>query len=424
MASFRFLHASDIHLDSPLRGLSGHEGSAAERIRTAARESFINLVSQAIEVDAAFVVIAGDLYDGDWRDFQTGLFFSRQMGRLAKSGIEVFVLYGNHDAESQLTKRLVLPENVKVFSSRRPETFVLEELRVALHGQSFRQRDVTENLVPAYPDPLEGLFNIGLLHTALGGSAGHENYAPCTLDDLITKGYDYWALGHVHNAQVLSTHPHIVFPGNLQGRHIRETGPKGACLVTVEGRQIADFTWLYSDVVRWVRLAVAIDQCRRPTDVVDCVRRSIEVAVAEQGDGRLLACRIELKGRTKLHSELLASREHLLAESQSAALGLGNDMAWVEKVIVATEPERDPESVARRQDALGELQRMLAEACEDEELLRQLATEIGEMARKLPVELRARAEDPVLKSAVAGDYAGLIALVADYLNGRLAIGGD
>jgi len=321
VTSFRFIHTADVHIDSPLIGLTRHEGAAVERIRSATREAFDNLIGEAITEQVAFVVIAGDLYDGDWRDFHTGLFFSLQMGRLVKVGIQAFVLYGNHDAESQITRHLNPPDNVKAFSARKPDSFVLDEFQVVLHGQSFRQRDVTDNLVLSYPEPVPGMFNIGVLHTALGGMAGHANYAPCSLDDLKAKGYDYWALGHVHNGQVLHERPHVVFPGNLQGRHIRETGPKGAHLVTVEDGEITDFTTLHCDVVRWSRLSVPVGDCNRPAEVSDRIRQSIEQAVAAEADGRLLACRIELTGTSEIHGELLASSENLMAEAQAAALG-------------------------------------------------------------------------------------------------------
>ena len=226
MTSFRFIHTADIHLDSPLIGLAGQEGSAAERIRTATREAFENLVGLALHEEVAFVIIAGDLYDGDWRDYQTGLFFVRQMGGLAAAGVPVFLLYGNHDAESQITRRLILPANVKAFSGRKPETFQLEELRVALHGQSFRQRDIADNLVPAYPEPIAGMFNIGVLHTGLGGMGGHANYAPCALDDLVNKGYDYWALGHVHQAAILHERPHVIFPVTSKDATFAKRAPR------------------------------------------------------------------------------------------------------------------------------------------------------------------------------------------------------
>lgn len=424
MTSFRFVHAADVHLDSPLRGLTGQEGAAADRIRTATRQAFENLVTQTIREEAAFVVVAGDLYDGDWRDYHTGLFFVRQMGRLATANIPAFLLYGNHDAESQITRRLVLPENVKTFSARKPETFELKELGVALHGQSFRQRDVTDNLVLAYPEPTAGAFNIGVLHTGLGGMGGHANYAPCTLDDLVTKGYDYWALGHVHQANVLHERPHVVFPGNLQGRHIRETGPKGAYLVTVEDGELTELLPLPVDVVRWSLLSVDVETCTQTVDVVDRVRTAVEDAVTRDSDGRLLACRIELTGQTEVHDGLLVSTDHLLAEARAAALALGEEAAWVERVVIATTPKIDPATLRAREDALGELQRMLKDATADASLLEQLGADLGELVRKMPHEIRADAEDAVLKAAVTGDYSGLIGKVAGYLAARLAAEGQ
>lgn len=419
MSSFRFLHAADIHLDSPLRGLAGYEGPAVERIRAATRLAFDNLINEAIEQEVDFVVIAGDLYDGDWRDYQTGLFFARHMGRLAKAGIPAYVLHGNHDAESQITKRLTLPAGVNVFSWRKPETFIIEKLGVALHGQSFRQRDISDNLVPAYPKPIAGAFNIGVLHTGLGGMGGHANYAPCTLSDLVTKGYDYWALGHVHRGDVLYQNPHVVFPGNLQGRHIRETGPKGACLVSVEDREIVGIETIHTDVVRWVQLPVNVNGCGRTADALERVRRAIEQAIDADVDGRLLACRIVLTGCTEIHDHLLISTEQLLAEARAAALGFGDASAWIERVVIATEPVLDSAVVAEREDALGELHRMLGEAAADPELLRQLDTDISELVRKLPSDVRDDTEDAALNAAVQADYPSLITHVRGYLNARL-----
>jgi exonuclease SbcD len=422
-SSFRFIHTADIHLDSPLKGLAGHEGRAAERIRVATREAFDNLISQAIGEEVSFFIIAGDLYDGDWRDYQTGLFFIRQMVRLARACIPVFVLYGNHDAESQITRRLVLPENVKVFSARKPETFELERFGVALHGQSYRQRDITDNLLPAYPKPIPNEFNIGVLHTGLGGMGGHANYAPCTLDDLVNKGYDYWALGHVHQGSVLHERPYVVFPGNLQGRHIRETGPKGAYMITVEEGEVAQLSALQTEVVRWARVPVAVDRCDRMGDVLDCMRDAIEGVVTNEAGSRLLACRIEFKGRAEIHDQLVASTEHLLAEAQAAALGLGEEAAWVERVVVATESTVDPRTLGAREDALGELQRMLEDASKDAALLKQLEADIGELVRKLPHEVRVDAEDAILKAAINGNYASLIDQVAGYLTARITVEG-
>lgn len=416
MPSFRFVHTGDIHLDSPLKGLCGQQGAAAERIRTATRAALDSLVTQAIEDEVNFMIIAGDLYDGDWRDYQTGLFLVTQMGRLAQAEIPVFLLYGNHDAESLMTRRLTLPANVSLFSSRKAETFHLPHLNVALHGQSFRQRDVTDNLVSGYPAPVAGRFNIGVLHTGLGGMEGHANYAPCATEDLINKGYDYWALAHVHQAAVLHERPHIVFCGNLQGRHIRESGPKGASLIVIEDGEVQEITRMPVDCVRWIHLRLAVGQCATSADVIDFIARAIEDAVGHEAQGRLLACRVELTGRTALHGELVASSDHLLAEARAAALGLGEEAAWIERLIIATaRPETTP-----RQDALGELQQMVETAGSDPELNMQLASSLCDLIRKLPHDVRAGSDDAMLKAAIDGNIASVITQAGAYLSARLA----
>lgn len=418
MTSFRFLHAADIHLDSPLRGLAGQEGEAAERIRSAPREALRRLVGTALDERVDLVVIAGDLYDGDWRDYNTGLFFVAQMGRLNEAGVPVFLLHGNHDAESRLTKPLALPGNVHVFPAGSPGTFRPEGLGVALHGQSFENAAETGNLALGYPRPVEGAFNIGVLHTALDGRGGHESYAPCSLPDLVNTGYDYWALGHVHRAETVHERPHVVFPGNLQGRHIRETGPKGAVLVTVADGEVADVEWRHLDVVRWALVEVEPGDAATLEDVVGRLRAAVEDAVAERADGRLLACRVELRGPTALHRQLVSGEGRLAEEARSAALGLGDGVAWIERVAVRTGPASAPPD----EDAVGELIRMLADAADDPGLVGQLEQDLARLVSQLPPEIRDSAEDPALRAAIDRDYGALVAELAPYLHARMSGG--
>ncbi|RPJ77423.1 MAG: DNA repair exonuclease, partial [Desulfobacteraceae bacterium] len=194
----KFIHTADIHLDSPLVGLQGYEGAPVAEIRGATRRAFQNLVELAAAEKVDIILIAGDLYDGDWKDYNTGLFFSAQMARLRDEGIRVVIISGNHDAASQITKHLRVPENVTVLSVRSPETLMIEELGLAIHGQGYPVRAVTDDLAGAYPPAAPHHVNIGLLHTSLDGREGHEPYAPTTVSALLAKGYDYWALGHVH----------------------------------------------------------------------------------------------------------------------------------------------------------------------------------------------------------------------------------
>ncbi|RJS93054.1 DNA repair exonuclease [Salinisphaera sp. Q1T1-3] len=424
MSSFRFIHTADIHLDSPMHGLSDDVPEVAERLRLATREALTLLVDTAIERAVDFMLIAGDVYDGDWRDYQTGVFFVRQMQRLDTAAIPVYLIHGNHDAQNQMTRSLSLPANVHVFSADEAESRHLPELDVALHGISYAERAVTDDLVPAYPAPQTAAFNIGLLHTGLGGLGGHENYAPCTLDELTAKGYDYWALGHVHGAAVLAEHPHVVFSGNLQGRSIRETGAKSAYEVVVEDSRVAAIHPLYCDVARWYRAEVDMAGADDFNDVLSAMRRAIETAADEAAD-RMLALRLHLVGTTALHDRLIAASERLLAEARTAAAGLARGAPiYVEKIRCATAPEHDATTRRARADALGELQRLLDEATADDDVRGMIQRQIQRLVERLPHEIRTQTDDRMLRAAIESDTDTLIAEGADYLMARLTFDED
>jgi exonuclease SbcD len=386
-AMFKFIHAADIHLDSPLRGLEQYDGAPVGQIRGATRQALASLVELAIAEQVAFVLFAGDLYDGEWRDYNTGLFFAAQMTKLREAGIRVFLITGNHDAASQLTRYLRLPDNVTMFSVQRPETVYLEAFNVALHGQGFYARAVTDDLSAAYPQPAPHLLNIGLLHTSVDGREGHEPYAPCSRDGLLLKGYDYWALGHVHRREVLHREPWIVFPGNIQGRHVREVGPKGCTLVTVQDRQVVSVAHRDLDVLRWAVCNVDVAGAPTGDDVVDQVRQALERELVAS-DGRPLAVRVRLLGACKAHSELAAHHERWTNEIRTAATDVGNGTLWVEQVKLHTRTQADLDQTLARDDALGELLRALLDWETDEPFLQEVSNEFRDLARKLPPELR------------------------------------
>ncbi len=312
MSSFRFLHAADLHLDSPLRGLD--PDAPGERIRRATRDALVNMVDFAHERRVDFVLLAGDLYDGDWRDWRTGQFLVQQLGRLVREGIEVVAISGNHDAEQVLTRKLPVPG---LLGADKPVTRRLERVPVAVHGQSFDVPAVRQNMSLGYPDPVEGLFNIGLLHTACGSSA-HENYAPCTVDDLVRRGYDYWALGHVHTRAELSREPWIVFPGNIQGRHINEEGARGATLVTVQDGRVTSAEHHPLDVLRWQRLEINATGAAGREAVLNRVRLLLDTALLA-AQGRLLVVRVTLWGECQAHADLMESPEETLNQVRGVA---------------------------------------------------------------------------------------------------------
>src|SRR3990172_6325870 len=320
---FRFLHAADVHLDSPLVGLSDYESAPVDAIRGATRRAFENLVRLAIDEEVAFVLLAGDLYDGDWKDYRTGLFFVDQMARLREAQIPVFIVTGNHDAASQLTKNLRPPDNVHFFPTKKPETRVVEAFDVAIHGQGFASRAVTEDLAAAYPVADPGLFHVGLLHTSLDGREGHATYAPTSAQVLAQKGYQYWALGHVHKREVVSKDPWIMFPGNLQGRHAREVGAKGCTLVTVENGAVVGVEERHVDVLRWSVCRVDVDGATATSDVLDRISHALTVE-ADRTDGRALAVRVEVTGPVACHDEIAANPDHWMQETRALAIGVSS----------------------------------------------------------------------------------------------------
>ena len=386
----KFLHAADLHLDSRLDGLQRYEGAPVERIRSACRRALENLVELAIGEKVAFVLLAGDIYDGDWSDYNTGLYFIRQMVRLNEAGIGIFMISGNHDAANRMTRALRLPPNVTMLSTEKPESHRLEDLGVVIHGQGFATGAVTEDLSKNYPPPQCGYFNIGLLHTCIEGAEGHDRYAPCTLPGLKNKGYDYWALGHIHKGSVLCKDPHVVYPGNIQGRHIRETGPKGCFLGTLMDNRLNGLEFRRLDVVRWEVCEVLSPETEREDELFDAVADQLESLLNGEDGGQLLAVRVVLTGRCKLHEQLIADPGHCAAQIQSRALDFGTDRVWVEKVKVKTLPS----SAETEQGPLAELLAGVSDLRADEARLLQEAAVFSELRDKLPAEFFKQSDSP------------------------------
>jgi exonuclease SbcD len=384
---FKFLHAADMHLDSPLRGLERYEGAPVETIRQATRHAFSQLVRLAIDEQVAFVLIAGDCYDGDWKDYNTGLFLVREMARLQDARIPVYLIAGNHDAANRMTKSLRLPANVTMLSSQKPETVRVEPYGVAIHGQGFATAAVTDDLASTYPAAAPGAFNVGMLHTCAEGREGHDRYAPCTLDTLRGKGYHYWALGHIHAREVLHDDPLIVFPGNIQGRHVRETGAKGCTLVTVDGRLVPTIKHVPLDVLRWEIGSVDATGAEDGYGIVDRFAAQLG-ELTRACEGRPLALRVVVRGACPAHAALAAAPLRWTKEIRAKALEEGGGDIWVEKVKLETTAPRRPGWKPAADGPLGELLNYLGELQADDEKLAEAGGELADLRRKLPFELR------------------------------------
>ena len=412
----RFLHVADPHIDSPLEGLAAREDAPTALIRSATRRAFENMVQLAIAERVSFIVIAGDLYDGDWRDYSTGLFFKAQMLQLQRHGIPVYLISGNHDAASVITRRLTLPENVHPFSTRTAETKEVPGTPVVIHGRGFPDRAVTENLALEYPHAIPGRFNIGLLHTSLTGSPEHDSYAPCSVADLMSRGYDYWALGHIHQPTVISENPWIVFPGNCQGRHARECGPRGCCLVTISPQLTVHSVARHDlDVMRWEQIGIDVAGVTTPEEVERSLASALRTAV-HAAEGRLLAARLTFTGATPLHNDFHRHPDTWLASAMATALEFGSDALWLEKIIFRTSPVIDPAALAQRDTLTASLLSDLAKAASQP---LTLPADCTDMLQLLPGELR----DDLLRDTAPENKAALMADVQAIILASLATKG-
>ncbi len=386
--SMKFLHAADVHLDSPLKGLELYEGAPATRIRNATREAFENLIRLAIAEKVRFVILAGDLFDGKWTDLQTGLWVAGQFRRLERENIAVYLLRGNHDAMAVTGQtRIQWPPNVHEFPVDAPATFRDETLGVALHGRGFASREVLEDVAATYPAAIAGLVNIGVLHTSLAGNPEHDTYAPTTPATLVRSGYDYWALGHIHQRQTVLEKPHVVWPGCIQGRHIHERGAKGCVLVTAD-RGHVEIEFRPLDVLRWSLVEIELGPEAQLADLYDEVATRLR-SVREEAGGRFCAVRVVVRGQTACHRQLQsqAGREEAIAEIRNIANGL--DEVWVEKVRIETSLPVDLDELRQGQDLIGELLREFdrLQTAPDEELLR-LSESLAPLAGKGTLELK------------------------------------
>jgi len=402
----KLLHCADLHLDSPLRGLAAYEGAPTDEIRGATRRALERLVDLAVDEGVAVVVIAGDIYDGDRDDFNTAMFFQRQLARLHDEGIAVVMVYGNHDAANSITRRLRPPDNVFVFPHDAAATHVLDDVGLAFHGRSYPQRAVSDNYAATYPPPIPGIVNVGVLHTSLSGRGGpHQVYAPFTEQHLVARRYDYWALGHIHERyETRRDATWIVYPGNLQGRKATEAGPKGATIVTYDDG-ITGVEHHPLDVVRWAHLDAKLGYLRDVDDVAAQVISQL-TPIVDEADDRLVACRVRLTGQTPLASEILRHTEALQAQLRSDAAG-ASGRVWIEKILIdLDDPTRGSTDAG---EAISAVHAAIAAVASDHDLLSELTTELSVVATKLGPDLA----ELVALGAPSVDTDGIAALLPE-----------
>ncbi len=374
MARLKFVHAADLHLDSPFRGIRSEAPvHVAERLRRATFDAYDRIIDLCLREQADALLVAGDIYDGAERSLRAQLRFVEGLKRLDDAGIRSFICHGNHDPLDGWEARLDLPAGCVRFG---PEVagepvFADEPQRAMVYGISYPRREVRENLAPFFAGAANaGRFSIGLLHANVGGHPEHDSYAPCTVADLAETGLDYWALGHVHTRQVLQgQRPAVVYPGNPQGRHPGETGARGVYLVEVGDRGDIGLDFHPTDVVRWELLEVGISDLETEQELLDAVDRAAESCL-EAAQGRPVVFRLFLTGRGPLHRWLgrQDTTEEIRERLNERSVGL-RDWMWCERIHRDTGSPIDRDQVALREDFAGDLARLSRDMRDDPEAL-------------------------------------------------------
>ena len=389
MTHVKFVHCADLHLDTPFRGLSQVAPDIAQTLDEATYTSFENIVDLAIANRVDFVIIAGDVYDSSDRSLRAQFAFRDSLGRLTEHGIPSFVAFGNHDPVSGWSNSLEWPELTHRFGAG--EVDIRQVCRegtpvASVHGISFAKEAVTEDLSKRFQAHRTGGPEIAVLHANVGSNTGHAPYAPTTVPLLAEKGFDYWALGHVHRHQILRAGaPAIVYPGCAQSRHPNETGPKGCCVVTLSDSGETDVRFVATDVVRYGRERVDISVC----GTVDAIQRTVAEAcdkLSEQAEGRHLVLRLTLTGRSPLQRELRHGDTHVELENRLRDdLLARSPWVWLEKLTMETRGTYEIQTLREQQDFTGDIVREYRSLLDsDTDALEQLKAEIEADLRTWP----------------------------------------
>lgn len=291
---------------------------------------------------------------------KTARFLAGELSRLSKAGIRTFIIRGNHDAMSRVTKELVLPEAVRLFGGT-PDTVMIERAAgdrpVAIHGLSFANPRAPDNLVPRYKPAVADAINIGMLHTSLGGAPGHDSYAPCSPADLTAAGYDYWALGHIHKRAVIEGASTIVMPGIPQGRDINEDGSKSVTLVSIDNDRTVKLEEKPLALAEFKRIRIDVSGLTDWPDLAHAMTRNLEAARKKTAAPELVA-RVELHGATPLAWRMHRDSDLLLEEAKEQGSRIGN--TWIEKLTIESDAPLARESNTGA-DPLVELQTLIAD---------------------------------------------------------------
>jgi exonuclease SbcD len=355
-----FIHAADLHLDTPFSGLAKVDPSVRDALVEASLEAFDNLIRVAVDRRVQFVILAGDVYDGAERGVRAQLRFRQGVQRLSDAGIFTFIAAGNHDPVGEGWQAIgSWPDRVFTFPSGGVQSIEVPDQRGAViatvHGISYETKACTENLALRFRPPTTPGLHVGVLHANVGSNADHAPYSPCSVADLVAGGMHYWALGHVHLRSELSRQPFVEYPGNLQGRSLKpaELGAKGALLVSFEGTHVLQPEFVELDCARFERVSIDIAAAADIHELSELLSAAVNERAMSAG-GRTLIVRCEAEGRGSTHG-VLRSRDRLteLLASLRDEFPFATRRVWIDSIVDHTRPDIDVDALRQRQDFVG-----------------------------------------------------------------------
>lgn len=362
----RLMISADIHLGSPIRSAALRNPELGDRLKQASRDTFRAIVDLAISESANALVLAGDIFDNDFPDLKSRAFLITQLAQASAAGVPTVLIRGNHDALLDHAAYGDLGPNIHLMHKGNPS---IEIAGVMFHGLSFDKSHMSDSFLPDYPAPVAGQTNVGLMHTSLGGSPGHDPYAPCSEEDLMAHGYDLWCLGHIHvpfertSGSVLA-----VMPGIPQPRHYGERFSGSVAVVTlgdgapkIERRDVGH--------LRFIEVKLDLTECADQSEILDLIGAALKDT---QDPVRDTAVRLQVITTRYTAEDLRALATEMLESI---------DRVFIDKV--KSSPPQKPNS-----DKADDLSRLMRDELQEAGFLHASSEMLDELRSTLPASIR------------------------------------
>ncbi|MGR3301003.1 MAG: metallophosphoesterase family protein [Candidatus Scalindua sp.] len=373
----KFIHCADLHLDSPFQGLTTKEPSLADRFKHATNEAFVKIIDLCLAEKVDFLTIGGDTFDGADRSLCAQILLRDQFERLHKANIPVIIVTGNHDPLSDWLTEIRFPKNVHLLAGDKVEKVPIKKdgnVITTIHGISYKVRDVKENLSLEFQAKEKDVFSIGLLHANVGARKEHAPYSPCTINDLRAGNMDLWLLGHIHTPEVICKDPFILYPGNIQGRHINEDGPRGCYLIKVDSNYKISYEFKPVQNILWEQEEINIKEITTSLELVDLLSDKCEEELSNlTKDEKGIVIRWKLTGSSSLYHELTMTDK--IEETKEILIERFFNQApfiFPESIRLLIKPDKKTEDFVNQENFIGDFLRLAGQVKNDEQMKNEL----------------------------------------------------